>query len=90
MSAAATTRKEGDYARTHVDAARMARPPLVVTEPLTDFLDAYGLGAGPLECRTIAGGNSNFVCELRRDGLHAVLRRPPRPPLPPRAHDMLR
>jgi aminoglycoside phosphotransferase (APT) family kinase protein len=89
-SAAPAQRREGDYARTHTDAARMTRPPLVVTEPLTDFLDAHGLGSGQLECHTIAGGNSNFVCELRRDGLHAVLRRPPRPPLPPRAHDMLR
>jgi len=79
-----------DYAATHAAAAAMERPPLVVVEPLRAFLDAHGLGAGALECRTIVGGNSNFVCELRRDGLHAVLRRPPRPPLPPKAHDMLR
>lgn len=81
---------DDDYAPTRAAATAMDRPPLVVLEPLTAFLDAHGLGRGPLTCRTIVGGNSNFVCELRRDGLHAVLRRPPRPPLPPRAHDMLR
>lgn len=79
-----------DYAQTAAEAAALERPPLVIVEPLVAFLDAHGLGSGPLRCRTIVGGNSNFVCELRRDGLHAVLRRPPRPPLPPRAHDMLR
>ena len=36
------------------------------------------------------GGGSNFSFLLERDGERFVLRRPPRPPLPPSAHDMVR
>lgn len=84
------TAADEDFAPNREAAAAMKRPPLVLTEELTAFLDSRGLGSGGLRCRTLVGGNSNFVCELRREGLHAVLRRPPRPPLPPRAHDVLR
>jgi aminoglycoside phosphotransferase (APT) family kinase protein len=36
------------------------------------------------------GGGSNFTFLLERDQGRFVLRRPPRPPLPPSAHDMVR
>ncbi len=36
------------------------------------------------------GGGSNFSFLLERDGERFVLRRPPRPPLPPSAHDVVR
>ena len=36
------------------------------------------------------GGGSNFTFLIERGGERFVLRRPPRPPLPPSAHDMVR
>src|SRR3954468_21269027 len=36
------------------------------------------------------GGGSNFTFLVERGGARFVLRRPPRPPLPPSAHDMVR
>jgi aminoglycoside phosphotransferase (APT) family kinase protein len=56
------------------------------------FLDGHGLGAGEVRARRIGeGGGSNFSFLLERDeGPRLVLRRPPRPPLPPSAHDVVR
>ncbi|HEY4276805.1 MAG TPA: phosphotransferase family protein [Conexibacter sp.] len=71
-------------------AAVAARPPLLVLEPLTRFLDRSGLGAGPLTAEPIGEGNSNATFVLRRGEQRFVLRRPPRPPIPPGAHDVLR
>ena len=66
-------------------------PPLLVLERVRDFLDARGLGAGPVRAKRIGeGGGSNFTFLLERDRGRYVLRRPPRPPLPPSAHDMVR
>jgi aminoglycoside phosphotransferase (APT) family kinase protein len=64
--------------------------PLLVHRPLEAFLDAHGLGEGPLEAETIGEGHSNVTFAIRRRGGAWVLRRPPRPPLPPSAHDVLR
>jgi aminoglycoside phosphotransferase (APT) family kinase protein len=64
--------------------------PLLVHRPLEAFLDAHGLGEGPLEAETIGEGHSNVTFAIRRRGGTWVLRRPPRPPLPPSAHDVLR
>jgi len=69
------------------EAARLALPPLLVRRPLEAFLDACGLGAGPLDEEPIGEGHSNVTYLVR--GAY-VLRRPPRPPLPPSAHDVLR
>jgi aminoglycoside phosphotransferase (APT) family kinase protein len=68
------------------------KPPLIVADRVEAFLDAEGLGSGPIEATRIGeGGGSNFTFLLtRRDGSRWVLRRPPRPPLPPSAHDMVR
>jgi aminoglycoside phosphotransferase (APT) family kinase protein len=64
--------------------------PLIVHGPLERFLDAHGLGEGPLEAEPIGEGHSNVTYLIRRSGGAWVLRRPPRPPLPPSAHDVLR
>jgi aminoglycoside phosphotransferase (APT) family kinase protein len=81
---------ESGIVDTHAEAAALALPPLLVREPLAAFLDARGLGAGPLEATPIGDGHSNVTYLIRRDGAELVLRRPPRPPLPPSAHDVLR
>jgi aminoglycoside phosphotransferase (APT) family kinase protein len=57
---------------------------------LDRFLDAHGLGAGPLECEPVGEGHSNLTYCIRRGEDAWVLRRPPRGPLPPSAHDVLR
>jgi aminoglycoside phosphotransferase (APT) family kinase protein len=69
------------------EAAALALPPLLVRRPLEAFLDAHGLGSGPLDAEPIGEGHSNVTYTVRGD---YVLRRPPRPPLPPSAHDVLR
>jgi aminoglycoside phosphotransferase (APT) family kinase protein len=75
---------------THAEAAALDLPPLLVREPLAAFLDARGLGSGPLDAEPVGEGHSNVTYLIRRDGAELVLRRPPRPPLPPSAHDVLR
>jgi aminoglycoside phosphotransferase (APT) family kinase protein len=65
--------------------------PLIVEENVEAFLDANGLGTGPVTATRIGdGGGSNFTFQIERGGERFVLRRPPRPPLPPSAHDMVR
>src|SRR6476660_9040003 len=65
--------------------------PLIVPERVQAFLDAAGLGTGPVRTTRIGdGGGSNFTFLVERGGERFVLRRPPRPPLPPSAHDMVR
>jgi aminoglycoside phosphotransferase (APT) family kinase protein len=63
---------------------------LLPTAPLEAFLDAHGLGSGPLEATRIGDGASNLTYLFERAGARVVLRRPPPPPLPPSAHDMVR
>jgi aminoglycoside phosphotransferase (APT) family kinase protein len=66
-------------------------PPLVVDEQVEAFLDGLRVGAGPVRSSRIGdGGGSNFTFLLERGDERYVLRRPPRPPLPPSAHDMVR
>ena len=81
---------DDDVVATHADARGNARPPLLVTEPLEAYLDAHGLGAGPITATPVGEGHSNVTFVIARGGWEAVLRRPPRPPVPPSAHDMLR
>lgn len=75
---------------THEQARALDRPPLLIRRPLEAFLDEHGLGAGALEAEPIGDGHSNVTYLIRRGGDEWVLRRPPRPPLPPSAHDVLR
>lgn len=79
-----------DIVRTFDEAATNDRPPLLVTEPLERFLDEHGLGSGTIEAAPVGDGHSNVTYIVTRDGFEGVLRRPPRPPLPPSAHDVLR
>ena len=71
-------------------AAGQQPAPLIVREPLEEFLDSCGLGSGPVGAQRIGEGHSNVTYLLERGGERFVLRRPPRPPLPPSAHDVLR
>jgi aminoglycoside phosphotransferase (APT) family kinase protein len=72
------------------DAAELELPPLVVREPLEAFLDEHGIGSGRVEVERVGEGHSNVTYLVSREGARVVLRRPPRPPLPPSAHDVLR
>jgi aminoglycoside phosphotransferase (APT) family kinase protein len=81
-----------DIVARRTDAHEAARPPLLILETVRSFLDQHGLGSGGLRAHRIGeGGGSNFSFLLERDdGTRYVLRRPPRPPLPPSAHDVVR
>jgi aminoglycoside phosphotransferase (APT) family kinase protein len=64
---------------------------LVDSERLAAWMDAAGLAAGaPLDVERITTGHSNEVFRVERGDLHLALRRPPRTPLSPTAHDMAR
>jgi len=79
-----------DIVATHAEAERNDRVPLLVLEPLAAFLDEHGLGSGPIAAEPVGDGHSNVTYLVRRGGREVVVRRPPRPPLPPSAHDVLR
>ena len=79
-----------DVVQTREEAEAQERPPLIVLEPLAEYLDSRGLGSGPVEAEAIGEGHSNVTYLITRGEDRFVLRRPPRPPLPPSAHDMLR
>jgi aminoglycoside phosphotransferase (APT) family kinase protein len=72
------------------EAAALDLPPLLVRRPLEALLDRHGLGEGAVEAEPVGEGHSNVTYLIRREGGEWVLRRPPRPPLPPSAHDVLR
>jgi aminoglycoside phosphotransferase (APT) family kinase protein len=77
-----------DVVRTHAEAERNDREPLLVLEPLLQFLSQEGLQApADLSATPIGDGHSNVTFALSTG---VVLRRPPRGPLPPSAHDVLR
>jgi aminoglycoside phosphotransferase (APT) family kinase protein len=79
-----------DVVDTAEEAEGLEQAPLVVREPLEGFLDAHGIGSGRLTAERIGEGHSNFTFLVERGDARVVLRRPPRPPLPPSAHDVLR
>ena len=79
-----------DIVATPEEGAANDRPPLLVTEPLERFLDEHGIGDGAVEASPVGEGHSNVTYVVRRGDAEVVLRRPPRPPLPPSAHDVLR
>jgi aminoglycoside phosphotransferase (APT) family kinase protein len=82
--------RSSDVVDTAREAAELEQPPLLVREPLEAFLDAEGIGAGRIEVEPIGEGHSNVTFLVQRGDIRVVLRRPPRPPLPPSAHDVLR
>jgi aminoglycoside phosphotransferase (APT) family kinase protein len=75
---------------TREQAEALELPPLIVREPLAAYLGEHGLASGAIEVERIGEGHSNVTYLIRFDGGEVVLRRPPRPPLPPSAHDVLR
>jgi acyl-CoA dehydrogenase len=79
-----------DVVASVAEASVAAREPLIVVEPLEAFLDAAGLGRGPLVLAPIGDGHSNVTYAVTRGRRRLVLRRPPRGPLPRSAHDVLR
>jgi len=80
-----------DVVETSADAEGLTKQPLLILDRVRGFLDERGLGKGDLRARRIGeGGGSNFTFLLEREGGRFVLRRPPRPPLPPSAHDVVR
>jgi aminoglycoside phosphotransferase (APT) family kinase protein len=81
----------GDIVDNAADAEGLTKPPLVVIDGVRAFLDEHGLGTGDVRARRIGeGGGSNFTFLLERESGSFVHRRPPRPPLPPSAHDVVR
>ncbi|MBV9714651.1 MAG: phosphotransferase family protein [Solirubrobacterales bacterium] len=77
-----------DVVRSYAEAAGNQREPLLVLDPLREFLDRAGLAApGELAAAPIGEGHSCVTFALSTG---VVLRRPPRGPLPPSAHDVLR
>jgi aminoglycoside phosphotransferase (APT) family kinase protein len=77
-----------DIVRSHAEAASNSREPLLVLEPLVEFLAQSGLEAPTdLSASPIGEGHSNVTFILSTE---VVLRRPPRGPLPPSAHDVQR
>ena len=79
-----------DIVRTAAEGQANSRVPLLVLDPLEAFLDEHGLGAGEVAASPIGEGHSNVTYLIERGDEEFVLRRPPRPPLPPSAHDVLR
>jgi len=89
------TLADDDIVATHADAERAERAPLLILEPLLAFLDAQNdselFGGGEdTTIVAIGDGHSNETFHVTRGGAEFVLRRPPRPPIPPSANDMLR
>ncbi len=77
-----------DIVQTHEEGQGNRRAPLLVIDPLVEFLRENGLQAPQdLGAMPIGEGHSNVTFSLSTG---VVLRRPPRGPLPPSAHDVLR
>jgi aminoglycoside phosphotransferase (APT) family kinase protein len=90
VSATSRTEAVPDVVDTPEEAAALPLAPLLVRRPLEALLDAHGIGRGPLEARRVGEGHSNVTFLVRRGDRRFVVRRPPRPPYQPSAHDMVR
>jgi aminoglycoside phosphotransferase (APT) family kinase protein len=67
-----------------------ADPTLLDLARVEQFLDEHGLGTGALAAAALGDGHSNLTFLLSRGDSRYVLRRPPRPPYPPSAHNVIR
>jgi aminoglycoside phosphotransferase (APT) family kinase protein len=77
-----------DVVQTHEEASGNDREPLLVLDSLREFLAGNDLEAPTdLSAAPVGDGHSNVTFALSTG---VVLRRPPRGPLPPSAHDVLR
>ena len=72
------------------EAAALDLPPLLILPPAGGVPRRARPGERGIEAEPVGDGHSNVTYVIRRDGGEWVLRRPPRPPLPPSAHDVLR
>jgi aminoglycoside phosphotransferase (APT) family kinase protein len=79
-----------DVVETADEADGLNLAPLLVLQSVEDYLDGCGLGEGPVTATRIGEGRSNVTYLIERGGARLVLRRPPRPPMPPSAHDVVR
>ena len=75
-----------DVVATRAEAEASAVPPLLILEGLDPFVP----GSGPIATKRLGDGHSNETFLIERDGSSWALRRPPRPPFPPSAHDVMR
>jgi aminoglycoside phosphotransferase (APT) family kinase protein len=75
-----------DVVATRAEAEASAVPPLLILEGLDPFVP----GNGPIATKRLGDGHSNETFLIERDGSSWALRRPPRPPFPPSAHDVMR
>ena len=75
-----------DIVETRGEAEGLEIPPLIIRENLSTALP----GSGPVEIERVRAGHSNLTFFITRGEDRWVLRRPPRPPFPPKAHDVLR
>jgi aminoglycoside phosphotransferase (APT) family kinase protein len=65
--------------------------PLVDDARVAEWMDSRGIAPGrPVSITRVTTGHSNEVFRVERGDLVAILRRPPRTPLSPTAHDMAR
>jgi aminoglycoside phosphotransferase (APT) family kinase protein len=80
-----------DVVETSGEAAQLELPPLIIRENLERYLaQRLPADASEIELERIGEGHSNITFLVKRGDDRCVLRRPPRPPLPPSAHDVLR
>ncbi len=75
-----------DIVETSADAERLEVPPLLIRKNL----EAVVPGEGSLELERLGEGHSNITFLAKRGGEEWVLRRPPRPPYAPTAHNVMR
>lgn len=90
MDALRTEPDGTEVVKTRAEAAELTMPPLLVLEPVAEFLDGIGLGGGELAWARIGDGQSNITYLMERGGRRFVLRRGPRPPIAKSTHDMVR
>ena len=80
-----------DVVATAEEALRQELAPLVILDNLERYLaERLPAATEAIELERIGNGHSNITFLVTRGDHHCVLRRPPRPPLPPSAHDVLR
>jgi aminoglycoside phosphotransferase (APT) family kinase protein len=80
-----------DVVATTEDAERQELAPLVILDNLERYLaECLPAETDTIELERIGEGHSNITFLVTRGEDRCVLRRPPRPPLPPSAHDVLR
>jgi aminoglycoside phosphotransferase (APT) family kinase protein len=80
-----------DIVATEEEAKQLDLPPLIIRENLERHLaERLPADKGEVELERIGEGHSNITYLVSRGRDRVVLRRPPRGPLPPSAHDVLR